>query len=316
MLQPLLYLFAADRALGRFDVSLLSDQTCMEMLVDGMKDLDKSLTSILDDKGNYRDVSDWRMTDITNLIRRVDVVLKAERVEKIWIERMKYTDAQFPFCFIPPLVSLFTARSCDLHGTLDTAELPKDLLEFYVDTNSLHGPINFKAFPRELQRVDLISNCFSGSCALSDLPSSLRCFAASRNRFDGQLSLDDLPEALEELSLARNKLTGSIDIVRLPQGMRTINLGGNRFSGDLRLLALPPSLLEVRVTERRQKDDALSGTAVLLGVDRDCSMHFEMFYSSVATVLDEKGKTHAWQGKIVESNVNADASDDDYWSSW
>ena len=295
---PLLQLFAADPALGRLDADSLSDQALMEMLVDGMKDPSKK--KLQDDKGNYKDVSEWASSG------SVQVVFVDDRVTQIEFKWMAYTDKQFPFAFIPPLVTSFSLIGCSLHGTLETAVLPQNLLHLNVRTNKLHGPLNFKGFPRKLQILSIGGNCFSGNCALGELPSTLVRFAANDNYFEGELSLNDLPEALESLEVARNQLSGSLEILRLPQGLRVMQLQENNFWGDLRLLALPPSLRGVNVGENE-----LSGRAVLLGVQSYKSMHFDLLYDFVTTVLDEGGRRHAWEGNIIDFNFMQNSEDEE-----
>ena len=48
----------ADPALGRLDYDSLSDQACMEMLIDGFSDTGKAL-SYQDKNGAYFDVCEW-----------------------------------------------------------------------------------------------------------------------------------------------------------------------------------------------------------------------------------------------------------------
>ena len=274
-----LNLSAVDPALGRLDAHSLSDQTLMELLVDGMAENDKS--SYQDANGNYTDISTWPL-----------VALQNDRVVQIAFCEKKMVKNQFPFALIPPNVAQLIIEGCSAHGTLDTSVLPRKLDSINVGQNFLHGEIDFSAFPRGLREIIVCFNQFSGSCALHDLPDALVHFNAAGNQFSGEITLNDLPLALEKLCLNRNKLSGRINIDRLPAPMRILDLSGNKFSGNFRMMVYPPGLRCVRI----ENNPDLSGTAVLRSSTK--KLHITLKMDWPKAVVDENGDASPWTEEI------------------
>ena len=77
--------------------------------------------------------------------------------------------------------------------------------------------------------------------------------------------------------------------------MEKINLADNVFEGDLWLMSFPRSLKEIKV------GGSLSGKAIF---NKSRSpMHFKLAYPGIKIVVDEKGKTHAWEKQIIQRNM-------------
>ena len=281
MPNPLLY--AMDPALGRLDYDSLSDQALMEMLISGMEDQEKK--EFQDENGNFKDACEWK-----GFLRKVEC--ESDRVDDIMFLHIKLSDRQFPFEFIPPLVTSFVSSFCEMHGTLHTPHIPRGLIRFEVARANLHGTINFAALPRKLQKLIISFNDFSGSCVLSDLPDTLISFKVSHNNFSGEIALNSLPLALKEIDLSNNNLIGSINIVRLPPSLVTMDLSENSCTGDFRLHSFPESLEILALF-----DNPLSGMAVLQKADGD--MPFELKSNCFSQVVDEEGKRHAWEDEIM-----------------
>ena len=222
-----------DPSLGRLDYDSLSDQALMEMLISGMLETQKKFFQ--DKNGNFNDVCNWAGSTW-------EVECESERVDSILLTSFKFSERQFPFEFIPPLVTSFLTSLSDMHGTMETSHLPRGLIRLAVMSTKLHGTINFAVLPQKLETLNISSNDFSGICALSDLPDTLVHFRAENNRLIGEISLIDLPVAMQKINLSNNKLSGSIDIVQLPPSFVSLDLSENSFTGDFRLLSFPESL--------------------------------------------------------------------------
>ena len=272
-------LLSIDAALGRLDYHSLSDQALMEMLISGMDEEDQEYYQ--DGNDNFLDVCEWSVVTCTD-----------ERVTSVNVRYKEFGETQFLFRFIPPNVSHFQGEGSNLHGTLDTAELPQVLLDFNVADNELHGTLNWKGLPQKLETLMIDENNFCGSLALSDLPRSLKDFEACNNQFSGEISLNDLPPALEELWLYGNLLTGSIHIEKLPESIRNISLGGNSLSGDFCMDTFPASLSHLDVSK-----NAFSAKVVLKKSNR--AMYFKIKIDDVSAVVDESGDKHDWHEYIV-----------------
>ena len=293
----MLTLLSADPSLGRFDISALSDQTLMEMLVDGMQP--NIMAQYQDDEGNFKDISAWDNIKCTE-----------GRVTDIVFHEHAQSDAQYPFEYIPRLVEVFYDQRSKLHGTLDTSVLPSGLVYFNVRTNRLHGEIAFKTFPRNIGHLDISQNSFEGSIRLGDLPPKLTFFDAMMNEFSGSVSLDSLPETLENVQLSANKLTGELQITRLPSTLRNLFLNENSFSGEFQVVTaqpIPTALPALHVIGINR--NPLNGTAVLT---RSNSLQsFKLISDTTKVVLDEKGERHPWEEQILWENEPAKQTHDE-----
>ena len=265
-----LHLSAIDPALGRLDYASLSDQALMEMLVDGM--VEELEDPVLDSAGNYMEVCKW-----------FNVHCTADRVIEVVFHSCDMCKKPFPFEFIPPLVEVLEFTSCHLHGTLDTAALPQNLVYCNVFDNALHGTLNFKDFPKNSETIIISSNNFDGSLALSELPDSVVIFRARFNSFNGNLSLDALPSS-----------------------MRDLNVRDNLLSGDVWLMNIPPSLEKLSIQE-----NSTSGTLVLSSTFEG-DPPFALRSDPLQRVVDESGKEHPWESTIIRSSASWDDTSDGY----
>ena len=294
-------LMSVDSALRRLDYDLLSDQTLMEMLIDGMDIEEKSFYQ--DESGNFLDTCEWPGVECTESESDDD------RVVKIILNCMTFSAKQFPFNFIPPMVSYFDATNSNVHGTLETSHLPPKLTVLFISFNKLHGPLNLANFPRQMELIEISGNKFCGSLQLADLPHSLKDFSAECNQFSGEISLNDLPPAMETLLLSENLLTGSINIERLPQGMNSINLSKNSFLGTFRLMAFPENLSNINVRGNEMRPIAVLG-------DVKSSVHKKAYFrlQGLASAVDEDGNVHAWSAKpTAYRSADANALDFEYY---
>mmetsp|Transcript_9400 Transcript_9400/g.14254 ORF Transcript_9400/g.14254 Transcript_9400/m.14254 type:complete len:258 (-) Transcript_9400:11-784(-) len=165
-------------SIGKFDTSLLSDQSLFELLVDGFMD-----TSLFkDDIGDYKDIS--------TLTRHLELDAN-ERVTSI---------------------DFFTSS---LRGTLLMQYLPRHLkrLDFY--SNELYGVFEVKHMPPIVRFARFKKQHLEGNLELSLLPQSIRFFDLSDNKMNGSLVFDSLPTTLEVLLLSDNNFEGVIDLQKL-----------------------------------------------------------------------------------------------------
>ena len=272
-------LLCVDQSLGRLDYDSLSDQALMEMLIDGMDEQEKQRYQ--DENKNFLDVCEWDAVEC-----------EGDRVTEIALSESKFTAKQFPFLYMPPLVTYFKILVSNLHGTLDTKTLPRNLTYFYVGNNMLNESVSFADFPPQIDYICLSYNAFCGKCALSDLPATVTDFYAARNRFCGEIALNDLPPAMLYLFLAGNALTGSINIERLPKSIDIIDLSQNSFSGEFHLHTFPEYLRRIDI-----RKNELSEIAVLAVTTE--KMHFHLENDCIQSVVDEEGNRHKWHEKIV-----------------
>ena len=283
-----LHLTEVDPSVGRFDLDSLSDQTRMELLFDGLEKNFKE--NFLDSKGEYKDLREWSVFWCSS------IKLTSERVTSICLTTMDFSDADFPFAYIPPLVTQISIYKCKIHGTLETALLPSKLTSLSLEGNKLSGSLELKGLPRSLTLLSVGSNAFSGSLQLSDLPRSLVRFDAGSNKFSGDISLNALPAALVHFSVSDNELTGSIHIQALPPNIRFISLSNNFFEDDFQLMVFPRHLKFISIcgNEKVQK--------VILAAC-PARMPFNLRGFQISAVFDTDGNKHAWEEQILGYNA-------------
>ena len=282
-------LLSADTALGRFDVSSLPDQTLMELFIEGMEATGKLPFRL---QNGFKDVCTWstRKPFIQETIRCTD-----GRVTRVLFWFHRWSEDQFPFHYTPPLVTYFSMKKCQIHGTLDASALPVDLQCFQVPENKLSGEVKCGEFPRKIERISLVSNVFTGSLHLADLPDSVIEFHAEYNELSGSIHLNDLPPQMAYLTLQNNKLTGEVHIDRLPPSIHDIDLSENCFKGELRLLDFPKYMKTFGFTNNFSVE-----TAVFRGAKGP--MHFEIRANCITSVVDEAGNKHDWTEMIIRNN--------------
>ena len=93
-----IFLLCSDPNLGRVDYNSLSDQTLMELLIEGFDD--KTKKRYQDDHGMYLDVCEWPFIKYDD----------DERVIKIDIDSL-HVSGSIELCYVPPKVKQIHIRS-------------------------------------------------------------------------------------------------------------------------------------------------------------------------------------------------------------
>ena len=242
-------IIAPDPALGRLDYDSLPDQALMEMLIDGMPEEDKK--QFQDAKGNFLDVCEWSVVTCTDE-RVTSVKLSADLRSDVFQTLLnraeahqKFCEEQFSFQFLPSQVDVFTGDRSNLHGTLDTHDLPRMLRALRIAMNALRGTISWSGLPNKLDFMNIEHNNFVGSLALNDLPQNLRTLVASWNEFSGEIDISDIPPKVELLNLSRNSFEGSLDFSLVSNRLKSFYAANNRFRGSIDLSKRPHSLEQI-----------------------------------------------------------------------
>ena len=209
---------SVDASLGRIDYSSFSDQTLMELLIDGLSEDSKYLFQ--DGDGAYKDVCDWIIVEC-HAEGNVNVV----RCGFVQLEGSISTEC------MPPNITDFDLSSRGLSGSCQVRRLPKSLTSLRIDENKFEGTVDFTGFPEKMHTIVLYSNRFHGSCGFTALPEPLTHLNISHNAFSGAIRLDRLPQGLQCLNLRGNKLSGRIRLLQPPGNLRYVNLSDNAFSG-------------------------------------------------------------------------------------
>ena len=282
-----LALFCIDPSLGRLDYDSLSDQTRMEILIDGLTNGTKK--HFQDQHGGYKAIEKWRGV-------RID---KEANVISISFSPLFFVfedSGSLNFAFLPPKLRAFSALNQKLRGTVDAENLPENLLRCTMSNNGLSGSFDLGKLPDQLESLNLRMNSFSGECDLSKLPKKMKWLILAKNAFSGSVRLDALPIGFEHLELQHNDFSGKIDLSKLPEALKYMNLHGNQFSGGFILRKLPEALLEVGASSNR-----LSGLAV---VSSERRVRVGLGNTAIERVVDEKGEPHVHGDEMLSTITN------------
>ena len=149
----------------------MTDQTLMEMLVEGFDDETKN--KYKDKDGMYLDLSEWPCVTLDD----------DERVTKIDMSNANVSGS-LELCYIPPKVERLYLGSNRLTGEIDLTRLPDIMCGLYLQNNRLTGEINVTQLPGGMTHLYMNNNQLSGSLILKNLPQRLNAIDARGNHFD------------------------------------------------------------------------------------------------------------------------------------
>ena len=209
-----------DPSLGHVDYSSFSDQTLMEMLIEGFDDVTKS--EYQESDGTY-----------LNFCRKSCITCDHdESVLEIDIDS-ENASGIIDLCYVPPKVkflNISTLAKSELTGSVHLTHLPEGMQTLILSENQLAGEIDLKRLPDGMNVLDLHRNQLTGEINLTRLPEGLSHLFLSNNQFTGEIDLTQLPEGMQRLHLDNNQLTGSLIILNLPPGIDLIKAYVNHFN--------------------------------------------------------------------------------------
>ena len=140
---------SVDLSLGRVDYSLFSDQTLMEMFIDGFDD--KSKKRYQDDEGIYLDVCEWTRIKCDEEKSVVEIAMDCHSIR-----------GSLALLYVPPKVNGISNNSFtrgELNGSVDLTHLP-DRMEFFdLHNNQLTGEIDLTRLPDSMEEnIDNFGN--------------------------------------------------------------------------------------------------------------------------------------------------------------
>ena len=206
-----LILHSVDPHLGHVDYRSLSDQTLMELLIEGF---DESSKKIYQDKdGVYLDVCEWHCVKCDDAGMVVEVVDCSRRK----------VSGPLALCYLPPKLRILTMDFKGLTGSVDLAHLPGSLTELELENNELTGSIDLTQLPPYMEILNLGSNRFEGSIDLTRLPERMESLFLDDNRLTGSFIATNLPHSLEEIDASRNQF-GALAVVESKTNAKTMLL--------------------------------------------------------------------------------------------
>ena len=308
---------SVDPSLGRVDLSLLPDQTLVEMLFEGFDDDTKKANQ--DSDGMYLDVCEWSCIKCDNDARVIEINIDGGMA-----------NGSLELCYVPPKMKVFRitswykrhltgsvdltqlpdgmqklcCSSTELKGEIDLEHLPKGMVNLSLENNQLTGEIILTHLPDGMQRLLLNNNQFTREIDLTRLPAGMKFLSLENNQFTGQIDLTHLPDGMFKLFLNNNQLSGEVDLAHLPGGMCRLYLQNNEFSGEIDLTHIPDGMNVVSL-----ENNQLSGALVIslpqrmrivdlrgnqfnaiAMVDSKTNATIELRGSGVTSVVDENGR--------------------------
>ena len=212
----LAFLTADAAHIGKASKIAFSDQTLMELFVEGL--LERSKLRFMIKRDEFRDIEAWEGLEFD--------------------ASGSVTAIQWPHL--------------GLIGTLNFEYLPMNLTKFHVEFSSnLRGEFDFRHFPATVTDISMTLNKFTGSVAFADAPHSLESFLASNNALSGTIDLCRLPPQIVEVYLNINSLTGSLDLTALPATLEELALRSNGFFGTIDFRFLPERIGFINLEENK-----------------------------------------------------------------
>ena len=221
-------ILTVDPNLGRVDLHSFSDQTLMEMLIEGFTEETKQRYK--DERGVYLDVCEWESV-------RCD-----EAASVVEIQEYNGLRGSLQLAYTPAKVRKIHTSDTELSGSIQLTNLPESIRELKLIRNAFSGALELTQMPRGMVGLTLNRNQFTGSVDLTKLPECMRDLSLAQNTLTGSVDLTKLPGGIEDVSLYNNQFTGSIDLTHLPQHMKYLGLHENQFAGSIDLTNLPQSM--------------------------------------------------------------------------
>ena len=288
-------LVSVDPSLGRLEYSLLSDQTLMEMLIEGFDDDTKKMYQ--DNHGMYLDVCEWSCVTCDDEQRATEISMLSNSVNGSL--ELRHLPPKVQFC------NIFSFSSNRLTGEIDSAQLPRGMKSLTLINNQITGEIKLAQLPEGMKQLDLRSNQLTGGIDLTQMPEGMKQLSLQNNQLTGEIDLTQLPEGMSGLYLENNQLTGEVDLTQLPGGLYSLNLGDNQLSGEIDLTQLPDGMNSLLLY-----NNELSGSLVIKGlpanintidaggnyfnaiavVDSQSHAAIDLEESGVMSVVDENGR--------------------------
>ena len=236
-------LFGADiTGIGRCDAASVTDQTRLELLVAGMKNLESFHSA----EGEFKEYTKWpglaidsngdvRSIDFAPMMLYLDVFDPHMDEEEMFSYIIR-PGGTMDFRWIPTKVKFFSAPSLKLEGTIETEHLPPALGELQVQNNELEGPFRLECLPAQMSDVYISNNLLSGELNLTELPLQMLCLVAGSNFFTGTLDFTNLPDGIKRIDVSQTKVSGAIDVTKVPESLGSVKIGGTRIRQEVLVL--------------------------------------------------------------------------------
>ena len=246
------FVACADDGIGKFDTSMLSQQSLMELFIFGLDNVDR----ICGSRDDPREVCTW-----------TGVTCNADKEISELDCSFRGKDGTGSIClkFLPCSITYLCLYGGALSGTITLSDLPGGMEDISLESNQLSGSLDLHNLPASMREVFLGANIFTGEISLEHLPAGLESLNLEDNHLSGPICLTSLPPALRILDLHQNTFQGSLNVTRLPERLENLHLRKNSFCGEIDIRHLPTSLECLDVRNNRLCADPTKGHLSVVG---------------------------------------------------
>ena len=290
-MNPASILLPLDTRMGSLHLQALSDQSLMEIFIEGLEAESKARFQHAD--GTYKDICMWIGIKCDKKLHVKEIHWEVELRGAPWTGLLDFSllplslqeftfkrDPRKNRCYNHKDILAYAQRA-GITGTIETSTLPLDLRIFEIVCHSLSGTVDFRRLPYQMTIFRIKVNKFYGRALLTSLPQSIEELDFCHNQFSGSLCLEFLPNSLSYLNASANRLSGSLGLDNLPIAMTEVYLDHNSFTGSLRFLRPPSKLKRLSV-----KNTFLRGTAVIA---RETYDKVDKMPGAFSHLVDENG---------------------------
>ena len=233
---------------GRVNISLMDEQTLMEMLIADLPQENMPRSP----EGSLLAIQKWGFLTFGD-----DGNVVMLEFPKNWTGGSNWKTnecgerhVKMNFRWIPAYVERFKLVRYGVQGTVDTHQLPRTLRSFVVQGNLLSGAFDVHGLPETLVRLDVSQNLLQGSLDLRALPERLTVLHAWENHFSGSADFTGLPTSLRMLNVCHNGFSGVFKAVNLPGDLRLFSAHWNKFLDAEAVVDDMPEILQILQLDR------------------------------------------------------------------
>eukprot|EP00009_Paramoeba_aestuarina_P009054 CAMPEP_0201517834 /NCGR_PEP_ID=MMETSP0161_2-20130828/8845_1 /ASSEMBLY_ACC=CAM_ASM_000251 /TAXON_ID=180227 /ORGANISM="Neoparamoeba aestuarina, Strain SoJaBio B1-5/56/2" /LENGTH=249 /DNA_ID=CAMNT_0047915455 /DNA_START=37 /DNA_END=786 /DNA_ORIENTATION=+ len=203
----------------------MRDQTVLELLIAQMREAD----ALKNTDGDFVPIESWDGIEFHDCGSVKSITWQYNQQNNYYFYQ---PGGSIELRWLPLKCTQVRITNLQLHGKLDTGDLPPDLEVLLLSMNCLSGTFSIDHLPREVRNVQIFSNNFAGSLDLQNMPRTMFYFDASFNTFSGKLHFTNLPDSLEILRLEDNRFSGEVSMRSLPIKLLRVYINANEVSQD------------------------------------------------------------------------------------
>lgn len=165
-------------SLGKVDKNCLSQQTLMELFIEGIENKERI-------RKDGDDISEWWGVTSND---------QGEVVGISWY--FNDLEGTPDWKFLPATLTKIELGLNKLEGQVDLTQLPQSLKIFNIRNNQFSGSLDLTQLPPNLKFLDISNNQFTGKVDLGQLPSKINALLFDNNQFTERAGFEKLPNGI------------------------------------------------------------------------------------------------------------------------